>query len=68
MMTIYFLGVIVSYMTCISRGYESWDRNDYVKWSNIFDKKLVGRLHNDDIHTYEQVVIKLSPTVLVIVE
>lgn len=57
------VGLLVSYSTAISRGFQPYDQNVFVQWSNTYqDIKLVGKLHNDDIHTFEDVTSGLIAT------
>jgi hypothetical protein len=49
------LGVSISYTTCVVRAFETYLNNPFVAWTENFDLNLVGRLHNDDVHTYGDV-------------
>lgn len=52
-------GVLVSYSVCTVRGFKPWEANQFVRWADIFQSKLVGRLHNDDVHSFEEVIAGL---------
>lgn len=60
------VGVIVSYSTATVRGYESYADNIYVKEAKKINMlngtalKLKVRLHNDDVHTYDEVTRALT--------
>ena len=55
-------GIISSYVTCIARGYQKVDYNDFLNYfiEKNQENKLVIRLHNDDIHTYDEVTDALK--------
>lgn len=60
------VGVIVSYSTGTVRGYESFADNIFVNEAKKINKlngtafKLKVRLHNDDVHTYDEVINALT--------
>jgi hypothetical protein len=63
------VGVIVSYVTTTVRGYESYSSNEFVHASlkrgnaggSLQDRiELVARLHNDDVHTFDEVIQALT--------
>jgi hypothetical protein len=52
------MGLMVSYSTAVVRGFDRYDVNPYVKWPSIVGDrhmKIIGKLHNDDIHTFDEV-------------
>ncbi|CAK9251643.1 unnamed protein product [Sphagnum jensenii] len=49
------IGTIISHVTCVVRGYQSYPSNPFVKWCESFEIQLVGRLHDDEIHSYDDV-------------
>lgn len=53
--------IIISYSVCTVRGFQPWEANRFVQAilanDSINPKQvLVGRLHNDDIHSFEEVI------------
>ena len=60
------VGVIVSYSTGTVRGLESYADNSFVFEAERINElkgkpvKLKVRLHNDDVHTYEEVILALT--------
>jgi hypothetical protein len=49
------IGTILSFITCNVRGFQPYERNPFIKWCNLFEIDLVGRLHDDEIHSYTDV-------------
>lgn len=49
------VGLIVSYTVSTVRGYHAWSANKYVDTSVWPREVLTIRLHNDDVHTYDDV-------------
>ena len=57
------MGFIISYVTSCTRGFDNWTNNIYVQDLNAASSacaKLVLRLHNDDVHTYDDVTGALT--------
>lgn len=46
------LGIAVSTITCNVRAFQPWDRNDFVSGP----LSLAARLHNDDCHSFDDVI------------
>ena len=61
-------GMIISYSVCTIRGFQPWESNPFVSRNPTepitAGSILVGRLHNDDIHTYDEVTRALIGTKL----
>lgn len=49
------IGVAISYVVCMTRGFQPYNSNPFVRWCEEFELNMTGKLHNDDIHTYEEV-------------
>lgn len=67
-------GVITSFAVSTVRGFQPWNENPFVQAAsatatttatNTKANILVGRLHNDDIHTYDEVIRALFSTRIV---
>ena len=54
------LGFSVSYVTCLVRGHQKYDVNPFYPWCEQYDVDLTVRLHNDDVHTYDEVTHALK--------
>lgn len=48
-------GFAVSYATCMVRGYQPYDSNQFYTWADKYGTDLSVRLHNDDVHSYDEV-------------
>ena len=53
------MGVIVSYIISTVRGFAPYHANIFVEEAAIRIEPLVVRLHNDDVHSYDQVIAAL---------
>lgn len=56
------VGLLVSYTVSCVRGYEKWEDNQFINHKpSVYPRSdaLVGRLHNDDVHSMDQVVSAL---------
>jgi hypothetical protein len=55
------VGLLASYSTAVARGFAKFDQNSYVRMvqsqfgEDVANIKLVAKLHNDDIHTFDDV-------------
>lgn len=49
------VGVAISYIVCAVRGFQPYNSNPFVRWCEEFELNMTGKLHNDDIHTYDDV-------------
>jgi hypothetical protein len=54
------VGVVVSYIVASVRGFEHMDANQHVHELDQRAEPLVCRLHNDDKHTYDEVIRALK--------
>jgi hypothetical protein len=50
------VGVIVSSSAAIARGFIRFDQNEYIAWVDSFNAALTLRLHNDDTHSFDDVI------------
>eukprot|EP00981_Chlorochromonas_danica_P005021 scaffold1001_cov188-Ochromonas_danica.AAC.10 len=48
----------VSYLTAYVRSFESFDHNEYIQKMRLYSpmEKIVASLHNDDVHTFQDVI------------
>lgn len=53
------VGVLVSYIVCTVRGFAALPKNQFVDEMRVRAEPLVVRLHNDDVHTYDEVTAAL---------
>lgn len=51
--------VLVSYAICTVRGFAPLPANQFVSEAEQRQEPIVVRLHNDDVHTYDQVIAAL---------
>lgn len=60
--------MIISFSVCTIRGFQPWESNPFVQSAPSeatgAENVLVGRLHNDDIHTFDEVTKALIETSL----
>lgn len=54
------ISVVVSYMVCTVRGFCPLDTNAFIQEFFERNESICARLHNDDSHTYDDVILALS--------
>ncbi len=54
------IGVVISYIICTVRGYCPLESNSFIQEFADRNEPIVARLHNDDHHTYDDVILALN--------